>query len=132
MRYVWAYASAGIVFLCADFVWLGYVARGFYRNNLGSLLLERPMMAPAIIFYALYVAGIVFFAVTPALRDQSWKIALSYGAALGCIAYATYDLSNLATLRNWSVAVTVVDLTWGTLVTALAATIAYAVASTVG
>jgi uncharacterized membrane protein len=129
MRFLWAYVGAGILFLGADFIWLGYVARGFYKTHLGEWLLERPLMTPAVLFYLLYIGAIVFFAVAPALREQSWKVALLHGAALGFIAYATYDLSNLATLKGWPPIVSAVDLGWGTLVTACAALAGYALSS---
>ena len=129
MRFLWAYAGAGIIFLVADFIWIGWVARGFYREHLGELMLERPNMAPAIAFYALFIAAIVFFAIMPGMREESWKVALLNGALLGGIAYATYDLTNLATLKNWPAIVSMVDLTWGAAVTALAATVGFAVAS---
>ena len=129
MRFLWAYAGAGIIFLVADFIWIGWVARGFYREHLGELMLERPNMAPAIAFYALFIAAIVFFAIMPGMREDSWKVALLNGALLGGIAYATYDLTNLATLKNWPAIVSMVDLTWGAVVTALAATVGFAVAS---
>ena len=129
MRFLWAYAGAGIIFLVADFIWIGWVARGFYREHLGELMLERPNMAPAIAFYALFIAAIVFFAIMPGMREESWKVALLNGALLGGIAYATYDLTNLATLKNWPAIVSMVDLTWGAVVTALAATVGFAVAS---
>ena len=129
MRFLWAYAGAGIIFLVADFIWIGWVARGFYREHLGELMLERPNMAPAIAFYALFIAAIVFFAIMPGMREESWKVALLNGALLGGIAYATYDLTNLAPLKNWPAIVSMVDLTWGAAVTALAATVGFAVAS---
>lgn len=125
MRYVWAYAGAALLFFTADMIWLGFVARGFYRAQLGAVLVERPLLVPAAIFYVAYVAAIVFFAIAPALREQSWQLALLHGALFGAIAYATYDLSNLATLRDWPPVLTVVDLTWGTAVTALAALTGY-------
>jgi uncharacterized membrane protein len=129
MRFLWAYAGAGLVFLAADFIWLGFVARGFYREHLGALMLERPNMAPAIAFYALFVAAIVFFAITPGMREQSWKVALVHGALLGGVAYATYDLTNLATLKIWPTIVAMVDLAWGSFITAIAATAGFAAAS---
>ena len=82
-------------------------------------------MAPAAAFYLLYVAGILFFAVFPALATGRWTTALGRGAALGLVAYATYDLTNAATLRGWSTTVTIADLCWGTALTALAATVGY-------
>ena len=128
MRYVVAYFAAGVVFLAADAIWLGWIARTFYRDQLGELMLDRPSLPVAAAFYALYVVGIVIFAVTPGLREQSWRVALIFGALFGFFAYATYDLTNLATLRNWPMYMSMVDLGWGTFVTALAAVGGYSLA----
>ena len=125
MRYVIAYISTAFVFLAADFIWLGFIARSFYRDNLEGLLLEKPLMDVAGLFYGLYVVGIVIFGVMAGLRDDSWRSAAIYGALFGLFAYATYDLTNLATLKNWPMIVSVVDMAWGAFVTALAATGGY-------
>ena len=121
MRYVIAYIATAVVFLTADFIWLGFVARSFYRDNLEGMLLEKPLMDVAGLFYALYVVGIVIFGVMAGLRDDTWRSAALYGALFGLFAYATYDLTNLATLKNWPMMVSVVDTAWGACVTALAA-----------
>ena len=125
MRYVIAYVSTAFVFLAADFIWLGFIARSFYRDNLEGMLLEKPLMDVAGLFYGLYVVGIVIFGVMAGLRDDSWRSAAIYGALFGLFAYATYDLTNLATLKNWPMIVSVVDMAWGAFVTALAATGGY-------
>ena len=125
MRYVIAYVSTAFVFLAADFIWLGFIARSFYRDNLEGMLLEKPLLDVAGLFYGLYVVGIVIFGVMAGLRDDSWRSAAIYGALFGLFAYATYDLTNLATLKNWPMIVSVVDMAWGTFVTALAATGGY-------
>ena len=122
MKYVVAYLGAAGTFLIVDLVWLGLVAKSFYRDRIGSLMLDEINLPPAILFYGLYVAGIVIFAITPALHTGSWRTALLFGATFGLIAYATYDLTNLATLRNWSVAMTVVDIAWGSFLTGVSAT----------
>jgi uncharacterized membrane protein len=111
-----------LVFLVLDGLWLGLVARGFYQDQIGHLLRPRPLLGVAAIFYAVFVAGLVHFAVMPALASGRWTDAAIAGALLGLLAYATYDISNLATLRDWPVAVAVVDIAWGTLLSALAAT----------
>jgi len=125
MRYVIAYIATAVVFLSADAVWLGYVARSFYRDNLEGMLLEKPLLDVAGLFYGLYVVGIVIFGVMAGLRDDTWRSAAIYGALFGLFAYATYDLTNLATLKNWPMMVSVVDTVWGAFVTALAATGGY-------
>ncbi len=100
-------------FFLIDMVWLGLVAKKFYQDQLGFLMKENINWAAAIIFYLLFVAGTVFFVVQPALDRDSWKFALLAGAFFGLITYATYDLTNLATLKDWPLKVTLVDLVWG-------------------
>ena len=100
-KYLWAYAGSAGVFVLGDFIWLGFVARNFYKEQLGFLMLDRPLMGVAVGFYALYLVGLVIFGVSPGLRDGSWKMALLYGALFGLFCYATYDLTNLSTLANF-------------------------------
>ena len=111
--------------LVFDGLWLGFAAKKLYRPQLGNLLLEGYRLAPAAIFYLLYVAGIVVLAVAPGLSAERWSISLSRGLALGLVAYATYDLTNQATLRHWPTLVTVIDMSWGTFLTGAAATAGY-------
>lgn len=122
MKYVTAYMATAATFLVVDLVWLGLIARSFYREQLGALMLEQINVPAAILFYALYVVGIVIFAVSPALQAHSWRTAILFGALFGFFAYATYDLTNLATLRGWPIALVVVDIAWGTFLTAVSAT----------
>ena len=102
------------IFFIIDLVWLGVIAKGFYQKHLGYLMRPQINWAAAILFYLLFIIGIVFFAVRPALESQSPMRALVYGALFGFFAYATYDLTNLATVKDWPVIVTVIDLIWGT------------------
>jgi uncharacterized membrane protein len=102
------------IFFIIDLIWLGVVARGFYQKHLGYLMRTPINWTAAIIFYLLFIIGIVFFAVRPALEVQSPMRALIYGALFGFFTYATYDLTNLATVKDWPVIVTIVDLVWGT------------------
>lgn len=111
--------------LVLDGIWLSLATNRLYRPQLGNLLADGFRLAPAAVFYLLYVAGIVVLAVAPALSAERWTVALSRGLALGLIAYATYDLTNQATLRSWSAIVTVVDMGWGTILTGVAATTGY-------
>jgi uncharacterized membrane protein len=124
-RILVTYAATLIGFLAVDFIWLGFVATKFYRDHLGDMLLEKPHLDVAFLFYALYADGIVLFAVLPGLEARSWIKAALLGAALGLVAYGTYDLTNYATLKNWSLTVTLVDLVWGMAITAAGATIGY-------
>lgn len=120
--------ATAISFLALDSIWLSFAASRLYRPRLGSLLLERFNVAPAVAFYSIYLAGILVFAVAPALATGRWTTALLRGAMLGLVAYSTYDLTNQATLRGWSATVTIADLCWGSSVTAIAATIGFSVA----
>jgi len=125
MKWLACYAAALATICVLDFAWLGYVARGFYRGEIGALLLDRPRWGAAGAFYLMYAGATVFFAVAGS-DPGTWQRALVHGALLGLVCYATYDLSNLATLKGWSVAVAAVDVTWGVVVTAVAAVAAHA------
>lgn len=125
MQYVAAYVAAVTAFLLIDLFWLGKIARDFYRDRLGPLLRERFLFGPAAIFYTIYVVGIVVFAIEPALESLSWQTALWRGALFGFLAYGTYDMTNLATLKNWPLSVTIADIAWGTALTATAAGCGY-------
>ncbi|MBN1939743.1 MAG: DUF2177 family protein [Candidatus Aminicenantes bacterium] len=108
------YLIAFVVFFAVDMVWLGLVAKGFYRRHLGEMLSAKVNWPAAILFYLLFIAGLVVFAVRPVLlKGGTWEAA-ALGAFLGLLCYATYDLTNLATLKNWPLVVTIVDLIWGT------------------
>lgn len=116
---------AGGAMAIIDAFWLSVVANKFYKSQIGSLLLDKPNMSAAVAFYIIYVIGIVVFAVSPALEKSSWQYALGYGALLGFVAYATYDLTNLATLKGFNVRLVMVDMLWGTLLTGAVSLIAY-------
>lgn len=119
--YLIAYAAAILAFLTIDGIWLGLVAKSFYRKNLGDLLRKNIRPAPAGAFYLFYTAGLVFVAVRPNQPDIGLGNVALYGAIIGFLAYGTYDMTNLSTLRNWPVVVSFVDMLWGT---ALSATVA--------
>lgn len=121
MPYIVAYIGAAVVFCVLDFLWLGYIAKHFYQSQMGELMAVEVRIVPAIIFYVLYIAGLVLFAISPAMRESNWLLAVGLGAALGVIAYGSYDLTNLATLKGWSLSLTLVDMAWGALVSAVAA-----------
>ena len=120
-----AYGVVAIVFLVMDAVWLSAMANRLYRPAIGHLMQQGFSLAPAAIFYVLYVGGVVIFAVRPALQNGSAWEALGWGALLGLLAYATYDLTNQATLKDWPWHVTIADLCWGTFATAASAALAY-------
>ncbi len=121
MTYVIAYVATAIVFFALDFLWIGTIAFSLYKSQLGDLLLDKPNMPVAGLFYAFYVVGMLIFVVIPAVRGGGVTQALLYGALFGFFAYATYDMTNMAVLRGWSPLVTVVDLAWGTVLTSVSA-----------
>lgn len=120
-----AYVATLAAFLLLDGLWLGVLMAQTYRELLGSLMLEKPLLVPAAVFYCLYVFGCLVFVVLPAV---SWQRAAKMGALLGLVAYGTYDLTNWATLRGWSVQVSLMDWAWGTFATALACTVGFLLA----
>ncbi|RON90049.1 DUF2177 family protein [Pseudomonas fluorescens] len=119
-----AYIATLLAFLLLDGIWLGVLMAPTYRELLGSLMLEKPLLVPAAVFYCLYVFGCVQFVVLPAASLQ-W--AAKRGALLGLVAYGTYDLTNWATLRGWSVQVSLMDWAWGTFATAVACSVGFLV-----
>jgi uncharacterized membrane protein len=120
---------AGGIMGVLDFVWLGFVAKKLYEKELGGLLLDKPNMAAALAFYVLYVVGVVLFVVNPAVDAASWRHALGYGALFGLVAYATYDLTNLATIKGFSSKIVAIDLIWGAFITSVVAAGTYALVS---
>jgi uncharacterized membrane protein len=127
-----AWVAAAVVFLGLDAVWLAFSASVLYRPLLGDLLREDFLLAPTALFYLIYTIGIVVFAVSPALATGRWSAAGLRGMFLGLFGYSVYDLTNQATLRDWPVAVTLADLVWGTLLTAVAAIAGFLAVRTVG
>jgi uncharacterized membrane protein len=125
MQYAIGYLLAFAVFALMDFVWLGAVGAKLYRAALGDLLAPRVRLAPAAVFYLLYPVGIVAFGALQGLRINSALAALGWGAAFGALAYATYDLTNFATLRLWSLQITLVDIVYGALASGIAAVAAF-------
>jgi len=108
------YLITFVIFFLIDMVWLGLIAKGFYRKHLGEMLSSKVNWAAAILFYLLFIFGLVVFVVRPGVIQNSPLNALLLGALLGLICYATYDLTNQATMKNWPFVVTVVDMIWGT------------------
>lgn len=125
MSYLIAWISTGLVFAIADAIWLRQAVPRVYRPMIGELLRPDISWPAAIAFYFIYVSGIVYFAVAPALAKQSLSVAFINGALLGIIAYATYDLTNQATLKIWDWRLTLIDMAWGACATALAASASY-------
>jgi uncharacterized membrane protein len=126
------YAVAFTAFIAIDLVWLGLIANNLYRKYLGFIMKPSPNWPVAIIFYLLYLAGVVFFVINPAIAKQSWKYALFSGMLFGLITYATYDLTNLATLKDWPPFITVIDLIWGTTLGGLVSLVTYLIVTKTG
>lgn len=122
------YAIAFPVFIALDMIWLGLVAKNFYQNQIGFMMKGEINWAAAFVFYLLFVLGLVLFVITPAMEKNSWVHALLFGALFGLVTYATYDLSNLATLKDWPLLVTIVDLAWGATLAASVSTASYFIA----
>lgn len=107
-----------LVFFLVDLVWLGVISKNLYRKYLGHLMTPNVNWTAALLFYILFIAGLVFFVVNPALEKESLRYAILAGGFFGLIAYGTYDLTNLATLKDWPLTITVIDLLWGTFLNA--------------
>jgi uncharacterized membrane protein len=117
------------VFFAIDMIWLVAVAKNFYKEQIGFLMKPDINWFAAIIFYLLFITGLIIFVITPAMVRQSWVHALLYGALFGLVTYATYDLTNLATVKDWPLLVTLVDLTWGSILAASVSVITYFIAN---
>lgn len=124
------YLVALPVFFAIDMIWLGLVAKGFYFKQIGSLMKTDINWVAAIVFYLIFIAGLVLFVIAPAIEKGSWTYALIFGALFGLITYATYDLTNLATLKNWPMLVSFVDMAWGAVLAASVSLITYWIVTT--
>jgi uncharacterized membrane protein len=129
IRLAAAYIAAAVVMAVLDLAWLSYAVKAFFEPAVGPLLAVKTNNLAAVLFYLLYIVGIMLFAVRPAIGNGDWTTALLMGAAFGFFAYMTYDLTNMATLKDWPAWLAAMDIAWGTLVTALAATAGYFAAS---
>jgi uncharacterized membrane protein len=120
------------IFLVIDMIWLGLVAKNFYAKHLGFLMKTDINWTAAIIFYLVFIVGLIIFVIMPALEKNSWVTALLLGALFGLITYATYDLTNLATIKEWPLLITVIDLIWGTVLAASVSVVSFLIASKFG
>ncbi len=131
-KYLLAYVSTGIAFALIDSVWLSSMYKRIYKPEIGDMMMDGGFrLGPAVAFYLLYIAGMLIFAVGPAMTNGRWQTALVQGAMLGFMCYMTYDLTNMATLKSWSMKVVVLDIMWGTLLTGSASAAGYWVTSAV-
>jgi len=132
VNYLKLYLTTLAAFFAIDMLWLGLVARSFYRKHLGYLLASPPNWPAAMIFYLLFIVGIVVFVLMPGLKTGSLAFTLRSAVLFGLITYATYDLTNLATIRDWPVLVTLVDLMWGIILSVLVSLVGFGVARWLG
>lgn len=128
MELLQIYLLTLVVFFAVDILWLGYVSKGLYKRYLGHYMAEKVNWTAALIFYGLFIAGLVYFVIQPALDKESLVHAMLAGGFFGLVTYGTYDLTNLATLKDWPLPITVVDLVWGTVLNAATASITYLIA----
>lgn len=120
VKYFLAYAATTVVMVAIDLLWLGIIAKSFYQQGIGHLMAERPNIPVAVLFYVLFPIGLMFFAVLPHAASDGWSKTIFAGALFGFFTYATYDLTNLATLKAWPIGLSIIDIAWGTLVSAVA------------
>ncbi len=125
MEVVKTYLIALVVFFLIDIFWLVVVARKLYQQELGYIMSPKPNWIAAGIFYLIFIGGVVFFVINPALEKNSWVYALLVGMLFGFITYSTYDLTNLATLKDWPIKITIIDLIWGTSLGGIVSTVTY-------
>lgn len=122
------YITSFLVFLAIDMVWLTLIAKSFYAKQIGYLMAESPNLLAALVFYLIFIGALVFFVISPAVDNHMLSHALFAGALFGFVTYATYDLTNLATIKDWPLLVTIVDLIWGTTLSASVSVVSYFIA----
>ncbi|TAK98124.1 MAG: DUF2177 family protein [Rhodospirillaceae bacterium] len=122
LRYLTAYVCTTTIHFTVDMIWIGYLARDIYRAGMGPIMRDPINIPVAVLFYVIYAIGLVLFAVGPALNSGAWRTALVWGALFGFFTYATYDLTNLATLQQFPATMAMIDLAWGTILSACSAT----------
>lgn len=118
VKLISTYVIALLSFCVLDGIWLGVISKNYYKEKLGFILSPNINWTAAVLFYLLFIAGILFFSVNPALKDTNWKTALLNGAIFGGICYATYDLTNMATIAKWPAEIVIIDILWGMVLTA--------------
>lgn len=119
------YMIAIVTFLVIDLIWLSFIAKNLYQAELGHLMADNVNLIAAFVFYALFVVGLVYFVINPGIEKESIKYILVAGAMFGFMTYATYDLTNLATLKDWPLKITIIDLIWGTTLSTLVSSVTY-------
>lgn len=124
-NFIKIYIIAFVVFLVIDLIWLAFISRKLYQNLIGDLLKSKVNWSAAIIFYLLFITGLVVFVISPGIELKSLSKVMFLGSLFGLITYATYDLTNLATMKNWPLSITIIDLTWGTFLGFSTSTLTY-------
>lgn len=132
MKLVLHFGVSFMVFIAVDLVWLGFIAKNLYANALGHLMSSKVNWTAALIFYVLFVIGLLYFVIEPALKDQNITRLIISAALFGFMTYATYDLTNLATLKNWPLYITLIDLAWGTTLSTVVSLISYTILRRIG
>ncbi len=125
LEYLKMYVVALVVFLLIDIVWLAVIAKNLYQKELGFIMSPKPNWGAAILFYLIFIVGLVFFVIHPAIEKDSWSYALFAGILFGFVSYSTYDLTNLATLADWPIKITIIDLIWGSSLGGAVSTISF-------
>ncbi|MCB9256699.1 MAG: DUF2177 family protein [Chitinophagales bacterium] len=128
MKYFYHFLLTTPVFFAIDLLWLGFIGKGFYKKYIGHLMAENVNWAAAFTFYFLFILGILIFAVYPALKLDKWSHALLYGALFGFFTYMTYELTNLAVIKDWSWQIVPIDIIWGTILCASVSTASFFIA----
>jgi uncharacterized membrane protein len=128
-NFIILYFATAIILIALEFVWLSRTAEPLYRRTLGAIMAEKARIPAVVAFYVVYVLGVVFFAAYPGLESGGWQSALLRGALFGFFAYATYDLTNLATLKIWSLKISLIDMAWGAFATATSASLGVLITS---
>lgn len=129
MQNLKVYLITIVVFFLVDIVWLGFISKNLYKKYLGNFMAPNVNWTAALIFYFLFIAGLVFFVINPAIEKESLRYAILVGGLFGLITYSTYDLTNLATFKNWPLNITVIDIIWGTILNSATSGITFLVAS---
>lgn len=125
MRFLIIYLITFAVFIVIDLIWLGFIAKNLYQEHIGFIMSKKPNWVAAIVFYLIFIFGLVYFVINPALDSGNFSEALLRGMLFGFITYSTYDLTNLATLEGWPIKITIIDLIWGTSLGGLVSSISY-------
>lgn len=132
MEIIKKYFITLVIFFFIDILWLGFVARNLYLENLGHLMRDKTNWLAAIIFYSFFIGGLIFFVINPALKKESIAYAFLAGALFGFMTYSTYDMTNLATLKDWPLKTTIIDIAWGTFLNGLTSGVSFYIIKFIG